>query len=141
MAVGYGYLERAYWERTYKEYRRRYDIDATFRFHGYYTELLGDSPITLGARSYISARSMLVAYAAPIVIGSDCRISRQVRVESSAPNRAGEVRIGNGVLLGWNAYVAPGVTIGDGALIGANAVVFRDVPAGGVLKSRMILPE
>jgi len=130
-------MEEAYWTRTYDEYRRRFEIDPTFMFHGNHTELLGDSEIVLGARSYISARSMIVAYHAPVWVGADTRISRHVRIEASAGARSGQVRIGDRVLIGWNAYVAPGVSIGDDARIGANAVVFRDVPAGATVKSQM----
>ncbi len=39
------------------------------------------------------------------------------------------VKIGNGVWLGANVVVLPGVTIGDGAVIGAGSIVTKDVPA------------
>lgn len=57
------------------------------------------------------------------------------------PSRRGDlhpapIRIGNGVWIGANATVLPGVTIGDGAVVAAGAVVTRDVPpltvVGGV---------
>ena len=35
--------------------------------------------------------------------------------------------IGNGVWLGANCVVLPGVVIGDGAIVGASAVVTKDV--------------
>ena len=37
------------------------------------------------------------------------------------------IRIGNGVWIGSNATVLPGVTIGEGAIIAAGAVVTKDV--------------
>ncbi len=37
------------------------------------------------------------------------------------------IKIGNGVWLGSNVTVLPGITIGDGAIIAAGAVVTRDV--------------
>ncbi|MFP3389077.1 acyltransferase [Brevibacillus sp. SIMBA_040] len=44
--------------------------------------------------------------------------------------RLGEVRIGDGVLVGANSTILPGVTIGDGAIVAAGTVVHKDVPAG-----------
>ena len=38
------------------------------------------------------------------------------------------IHIGEGVWIGANAVVAPGVTIGDYAVIGAGSVVTRDIP-------------
>lgn len=43
------------------------------------------------------------------------------------------VRIGNGVWIGANATILPGVTIGDGAIVAAGAVVTRDVEARTVV--------
>lgn len=43
--------------------------------------------------------------------------------------RLGDVRIGDGVMIGANVTILPGVTIGDGAVVAAGAVVHRDVPA------------
>jgi acetyltransferase-like isoleucine patch superfamily enzyme len=37
------------------------------------------------------------------------------------------IHIGNGVWLGSNVTVLPGVSIGDGAVVAAGAVVTRDV--------------
>lgn len=39
------------------------------------------------------------------------------------------VRIGNGVWIGGNVTILPGVTIGDNAVIGAGSVVTEDIPA------------
>jgi len=44
--------------------------------------------------------------------------------------RLGEVRIGDGVLIGANSMILPGVTIGDGAIVAAGTVVHKDIPAG-----------
>ncbi len=44
--------------------------------------------------------------------------------------RLGEVRIGDGVLVGANSTILPGVTIGDGAIVAAGTVVHKDVPPG-----------
>ncbi|WP_028592894.1 acyltransferase [Paenibacillus massiliensis] len=44
--------------------------------------------------------------------------------------RLGEVIIGDGVLIGANTTILPGVTIGDGAVVAAGSIVHKDVPAG-----------
>lgn len=44
--------------------------------------------------------------------------------------RLGEVIIGDGVLIGANTTILPGVTIGDGAVVAAGSVVHKDVRAG-----------
>ena len=44
--------------------------------------------------------------------------------------RLGEVKIGDGVMIGANTTILPGVTIGDGAIISAATLVHKDVPAG-----------
>ncbi len=44
--------------------------------------------------------------------------------------RLGDVIIGDGVMIGANTTILPGVTIGDGAIVSAGTLVHRDVPAG-----------
>ena len=41
--------------------------------------------------------------------------------------------VGNGVWIGAEAIICPGVTIGDGAVVAAGAVVTKDVPAWAVV--------
>jgi acetyltransferase-like isoleucine patch superfamily enzyme len=43
-------------------------------------------------------------------------------------SEAQPVTIGNGVHMGVNVVILPGVTVGDGAVIGANSVVTKPVP-------------
>ena len=40
------------------------------------------------------------------------------------------IKIGSGVWVATDVYVAPGVTIGDGAVVGARSTVLNDLPAG-----------
>lgn len=42
------------------------------------------------------------------------------------------IRLGNGVWLGGNVVVMPGVTIGDNTIIGAGSVVTRSIPSNVV---------
>lgn len=44
--------------------------------------------------------------------------------------RLGEVIIGDGVMIGANTTILPGITIGDGAIVSAGTLVHKDVPAG-----------
>jgi len=44
--------------------------------------------------------------------------------------RLGDVTIGDGVMVGANTTILPGVTIGDRAVVGAGTLVHKDVPAG-----------
>jgi acetyltransferase-like isoleucine patch superfamily enzyme len=44
--------------------------------------------------------------------------------------RLGNVRIGNGVMIGANTTILPGITIGDGAVVAAGSVVHKDVAPG-----------
>ncbi|MBE7104218.1 acyltransferase [Bacillus cereus] len=44
--------------------------------------------------------------------------------------RLGEIVIGNGVMIGANTTVLPGVTIGDGAIVSAGTLVHKDIPGG-----------
>lgn len=44
--------------------------------------------------------------------------------------RLGRVMIGDGVMIGANSTLLPGITIGDGAVVAACSLVNRDVPAG-----------
>ncbi len=49
-----------------------------------------------------------------------------IRVENAPLEPA---RLEDGVSVGANAVIMPGVTVGEGAMVGAGAVVTRDVPA------------
>src|SRR3989442_15487274 len=48
------------------------------------------------------------------------------RVEPA--EQARPIAIGNGVWIGFDSVVLPGVAIGDGAIVGARSVVTSDVP-------------
>jgi len=47
--------------------------------------------------------------------------------------RIGPVVIGEGVMIGANCTILPGVVIGDGAVVGVMSLVNRDVPAGAAV--------
>jgi len=138
-------LRAAFWQLVYRGARTRYRIAPTFRFNGAGIQLYGDGEIELGEGSYIGELSTVQSCGGHRVsVGRACRISHNVRVYTetsdadcdfrSGDDRVlrGDVRIGDGVWIGANAFVAPGVAIGDNAVVGANSVVTVDIPAGEI---------
>lgn len=138
-------LRLQWWYLVYRGYRSRYEIAESFHFNGTGIQLTGIGRIALGARSYVGELTTLQAAAGCAVsIGSDCTISHNVRVYTStasadadlrlgAPDAVtGSVSIGDGVWIGMNTYVAPGITIGSNSVVGANSVVTHSIPSGEI---------
>lgn len=138
-------LRATYWRLVYRGYRAEYEVDPLFRFNGAGAQLYGPGRIRLGPGSYVGEFSTIqAALGCTVRIGSQCRISHNVRIytetseadtdfraEEDRPIRA-DVSIGNGVWVGTNVFIGPGIDIGDNAVVGANAVVTRNVPAGEI---------
>ena len=66
-------------------------------------------------------------------VGPNCGLYTAVHPTNAKDRVAGKewarpITIGNGVWLGGNVVVLPGVTIGDRAVIGAGSVVTKDIP-------------
>lgn len=59
--------------------------------------------------------------------------SKVLRYIESDFDSFGKVTIGNGVYLGANSLIMPGVDIGDGVLVAAGSVVTKSVPANVVV--------
>ena len=78
-------------------------------------DLYNVAPITMGHMVSISRRAFL------------CTASHDIS-DVGRPLRTAPIKIGNGVWIGAEAYIGPGVTIGDGAVLAARAVVVKDVP-------------
>jgi putative colanic acid biosynthesis acetyltransferase WcaF len=78
------------------------------------------APITIGHMVSISRRAFL------------CTASHDI-TDLGRPLKTAPIKIGNGVWIGAEAYIGPGVTICDGAVIAARAVVVKDVPAWTVV--------
>lgn len=78
---------------------------------------------------------------APINIGHFVSISRRAFLCTAShdisdlkrPLIYKPINIGNGVWIGAQAIICPGVTIGEGAVVAAGAVVTKDVPAWSVV--------
>ena len=52
------------------------------------------------------------------------------------PYKLGEIHIGQGVMIGMESLIMPGVTIGDGAIIGAYSLITKDIPAWTIATGR-----
>lgn len=94
----------------------------------------------LGAGSFVAARAILapgsqIGPAAIInhgaIIDHDCHLAGYVHVAPGA-TLAGQVVVGQSVLVGAGANLLPCRRIGDRSVIGAGAVVVQDVPADAI---------
>ena len=85
-----------------------------------HVDLYNVAPITMGHMVSVSRRAFL------------CTASHDIS-DVARPLKTAPIKIGNGVWIGAEAYVGPGVTIGDGSVIAARAVVVKDVPAWTVV--------
>ena len=77
-----------------------------------------------------------------VVIGDGAVITNGSKVLSHDPaqHRMGKgaaertrTTIGNGVVIGMNAIILPGVTVGDHSIVAAGAIVTKDVPPGSLV--------
>lgn len=101
--------------------------------------------VVIGSRCKIQSHSFLctgVTVGDDVFIGHGVVFSNDKHPRSSKDGRlivSGddwtllETRVGNGVSIGNNATILPGIEIGDGAVIGAGAVVTKSVPPGATV--------
>lgn len=131
-------------------YRKRYNIDSTFKFNGNRIFLYGDGEIILGKNSYIGDNSRISAQKGySVKVGRNCRISHNVSIYTSTniadqdldknphnqenhQTKRGNIHIEDGVWIGVNCYISPGVTIGHNRVIGANSVVTGPVEPNAI---------
>ncbi len=143
----YGHISQAYYLNRYNYFRNRYKILSDFAFNGTDIRIYGDGEIILGNKSYIGTNSSIeLAKGQKVVIGNSCQISHNVRMYTSSadpdqdftiqktkPSKTGDIIIGNGVWIGANVFINPGINIGDNSVIGANSMVTKDVPANAIV--------
>lgn len=72
----------------------------------------------------------MITFGDDVILGYEAKIF--VHMFTLDRQRVRPVTIGNRVLIGAGAIIAPGVTIGDGATIAPYTVVNRDIPAGAL---------
>jgi maltose O-acetyltransferase len=114
-----------------------FDIASSARIYSS-VQIFGDICVKVGYDTFIGHQSIITGGSAEIVIGSNCDISDRVSIFcgthkiGSFYRRAGkeigkDIKIGNGVWIGYGALILPGVTIGNGAIIAAGSIVNKDV--------------
>ncbi len=137
----YAFGNKSYWKANYTDYRKTYQIAASFRFNGLGSLLYGEGSIILGSNSYIGYDCFLQAVqGCKIEIGAYCAVSHNVKmytstydtnqdfIQSELRKKSGDIVIGDGVWIGANVLINPGVSIGENAIVGANAVVTKNIP-------------
>lgn len=143
----YGKMRSSYYEERYDYFRRKYNIQSNFKFNGIDIRIYGEGAVELGNNSYIGNYSTLgLTQGCKIVIGNNCQISHNVRMYTSSNDpdqdfnqektkapKKGNIIIGNGVWIGANVFINPGVNIGNNAVIGANSMVTKDVPNDAIV--------
>jgi maltose O-acetyltransferase len=125
----------------YNKYKTKYHIDKTFKFNGSGILFNGEGEIRCGKNSYIGIGSSISSNKGyHVFIGANCAISHNVRLYNNSyisnqdfnvfPRQVkyGSIEIGDGVWIGANVVILPGVTIGNNSIIGANSVVNIDIP-------------
>jgi maltose O-acetyltransferase len=104
--------------------------------------IAGPAPVSIGSDGYVSYQVSFDA-TGEITVGDRTYIASGVSIGTctheigGAERRAGRqypapVRIGDGVWVGMNSTILPGVTIGSGCVIAAGAVVTADCEPQGL---------
>ncbi len=139
-------LQRAHIRATENKYKRRYALHPSFRCNRVNVKFYGKGEIVGGEGSYVGNQTAIQAVEGhKVTLGYRVRISHNVRIYTSSTHGdqdflvrpleeyGGDVTIGDGVWIGANVVILPGVSIGDNAVIGANSVVSKDVPACAIV--------
>jgi sugar O-acyltransferase (sialic acid O-acetyltransferase NeuD family) len=88
--------------------------------------------VFIGAQAVVGPQAFVASLAIinhGAVVDHDCHIGKYCHVAPHA-TLGGSVELGDGVFVGSNATLLPGIRVGNNAMIGAGAVVTRDVPTG-----------
>lgn len=104
-------------------------------FLNYDVDIKYPNNIKIGKNVRIGPGSTLGALA-PITIGDDVVISKNVLIETAGLNynefpyhhSASPITIGNRVWIGAGAIILGGVTIGNDSVIGAGAIITKNIP-------------
>lgn len=140
-------MRSSYYKERYDYFRRRYNIRTNFCFDGVDIRIYGDGEVELGNNSYIGNYSTLqLTSGYKIIVGDNCQISHNVRMYTSSadpdqdftktktkPEKKGDIIIGDGVWIGANVFINPGIKIGNNAVIGANSMVTKDVADNAIV--------
>ena len=146
-ATIFKYFKDCYLTNNYRKYFEKYKISSDFRFNGENIIFYGSGNILIGKNSYIGANSTIQAAERCMVqIGDNCSISHNVRMYtcSNKPDQDfnlikskekfyGDIVIGNGVWIGANVFINPGIRIDNNVVIGANSVVTKDIKENSIV--------
>ena len=105
-------------------------------------EIYGPNKIKIGNDTFIGHNTLINgSYNSKVIIGSYVDISHRVTISTGTHeidmignHTAGEgfykdIIINDGVWIGMNSIILPGVTIGKGSIVGANSVVSKSLPS------------
>jgi maltose O-acetyltransferase len=117
--------------------RQRHQLHPDFRlFEG--ARVSGPGKLVAGAGSYFGVGSQIrLEEGTTLTVGVGSHLGQYLRMATGtldadeyldrATMRLGDITIGDGVWVGANCFIAPGVTIGNHAVVGANSAVTKDV--------------
>jgi acetyltransferase-like isoleucine patch superfamily enzyme len=121
-----------------------FDIAGNARIYSS-AQIFGNITVKIGNETFIGHQSIITGGLATIEIGSYCDISDRVsivcgshEIDALGLRAAGkgigkDIKIGDGVWIGYGAIILPGVTIGNKAIIAAGSVVNKDVEEGTIV--------
>lgn len=139
----YKILIKSHDQYFYEKLKTKYSISQKLIINGSNTNFKGKGKIIFGENTYIGGNCYLSsAQNYTFSIGENCAMSHNIRIYTNSyisdtnfnhivnnrPNKFGNVIIGNGVWIGANGLIMPGVTIGNNSVVGANSLVIKDIP-------------
>jgi maltose O-acetyltransferase len=116
-----------------------YNIDSSAKIFST-VQILGNIIVNIDKNTFIGHETLIMGGNSKITIGKNCDISSRVNIvsgthqidmnkERSAGCGTGkDIKIEDGVWVGFGVLVLPGVTIGKKSIIGAGSVVTKDIP-------------
>ncbi len=120
------------------KYRKRYTIDAKASIGKVH---IAGKNVSIGKGSYFNSGYISAGETGKVKIGAWTAIGYNVSLvaathdvnyptgpENLRPMHSADISIGDGVWIGNNVVILPGISVGNFAVIGANSVVNSDVP-------------
>lgn len=116
-----------------------HEIDYSVRINSS-VKIWGEIVVTILHNTYVGHDTVFTGGKANVNIGSNCDISDKVSfvcgthsIDKEGTRIAGkgyssDIKVDNGVWIGYGAIVLPGVTIGEKSIIAAGCVVYKNVP-------------
>lgn len=107
------------------KYWKKCGVDTTGNFkvgYGVYFDAGNAQHIHIGEGTWITSRCLLLCHKRNL---ADYHDGGDI---NKMPYIIADIYIGNGVHIGMDSVIMPGVTIGDGAIIGAKSLVTKDIP-------------